>query len=51
MLGLSPDEETSANLQVLNTVVDFGSLGGVKPSVDADSCVATVQVDRQTREY
>jgi hypothetical protein len=44
MLGLSTEESESAAVDVTTTLVSFSELGGVKPAVVADNCVAAVQV-------
>ena len=45
LLGLSPEEETAVDLNVQTELVSFTDLGGVKPSVVAENCAATVQVN------
>ena len=45
LLGLSPEEDTAADLNVQTELVSFTDLGGVKPSVVAENCAATVQVN------
>jgi hypothetical protein len=47
MLGLSTEESESAAVDVSTTLVSFSELGGVKPAVVADNCVASVQVEFQ----
>jgi hypothetical protein len=47
MLGLSTEESESAAVDVTTTLVSFSELGGVKPAVVADNCVASVQVQFQ----
>ena len=47
LLGLTSDEETDAKVDVLNEIVGFSSLGGVKPSVVAENCAGTVQVFKE----
>ncbi len=41
---MSAEEESSVVLDVLTSLVPFGDLGGVKPTLDAEDCVAVVKV-------
>ena len=44
LLGLSSEEELSVDLNIQTEIVSFTDLGGVKPTVEAQDCVAVVQV-------
>jgi hypothetical protein len=43
LLRLSADEEALA-MEISSSEVSFSSLGGVKPTLESDSCIAYVQV-------
>ena len=44
ILGLSPEESETADttLNITDTQVTFADLGGTKPQVDAENCMASV---------